>query len=249
MYGAILFCIIASSIYILNDLNDCVADRLHPIKSARPIASGQVSVKAAQLLFVLLSVISLLAAFTLSVSFFWIVLIYYLVNIAYSLGLKSIAIVDIYCLATGFILRVIAGAVLIHVTPSVWILMCTGLLALFLALSKRRDDIVHHMDEAHRKSIRGYNIIFIDTSIAITLSALLIAYTIYTTLNMTEQHLGTAHFYMTVPLVLFGILRYLQITLVEEKSGSPTTLLYSDKILLLVTVTWVIVSAGLMYSL
>jgi len=239
----------ASSIYVLNDLRDCAADRLHPIKSNRPIAGGRITLKTAQFIFVVLSVFSLLCAFYVSMSFFWIVLIYYLLNVAYCMGLKDIAIVDIYCVSAGFILRVVAGSRLIQVTPSVWILMCTGLLALFLALGKRRDDIVHQMDETHRKSIRGYNVVFIDTCIAITLSALLIAYTIYTTLNMTEMHLGTAHFYMTVPLVLFGILRYLQLTLVEEKSGSPTTLLYTDKILLSTTIAWVIVSAALMYPL
>lgn len=246
--GAIIFCMAASSIYILNDIKDYAADQFHPIKKNRPLANNTLSVKTAQIIFAVLSVLSLLSAFYLSLSFFWVILIYYILNIAYCEGLKNIAIVDIYCLAAGFVLRVVAGAKLIAVTPSVWILMCTGLLALFLALGKRRDDLVQHVHEAHRKSIRGYNIVFIDTSIAITLSSLLIAYTIYTTLNIAALHLGTAHFYITVPLVLFGILRYLQIIFVEKKSGSPTTLLYTDKILLGVTIVWVIVSAALMYT-
>ena len=112
-----------------------------------------------------------------------------------------------------------------------------GFLALFLALAKRRDDLVHRIDKRHRESMRGYNIIFIDTCIAIVLGALLISYAIYTTMNIT------AHFYWTVPLVLLGILRYLQITLVEEKSGSPSHLLFTDKFLLLTVTGWIILSA------
>lgn len=228
-------------------MHDYLADRLHPIKRNRPIASGLVSIKTAKILFVVLSVVGLVCAAYLSRPFFCVLVIYFLLNVLYCLWLKKIAIIDVYCIAFGFILRVVAGAQLVDVTLSVWILMCTGLLALFLALAKRRDDLVNHLDAAHRASMRGYSVIFIDTSIAITLSALFIAYAIYTTLTMTELHLGTAHFYLTVPLVLFGILRYLQLTLVEEKSGSPTTLLYTDKILLFTAVLWVIFSAGLMY--
>lgn len=245
--GAIIFSIVASSIYILNDLKDRTADLLHPTKKLRPIASNQVSVTAARCLCIILGVIGFISAAFLSQVFFTVLLIYYVINIAYCAGLKRIAIIDVYCVAAGFILRVIAGAELIHVTPSIWILMCTGLLALFLALAKRRDDIVHHMTFAHRESIRGYNLVFIDASIAITLSALLIAYTIYSTLDIAEVHLGTAHFYWTVPLVLFGILRYLQITLVEEKSDSPTRLLFTDKFLLSTVIAWCVLSAILIY--
>jgi len=247
LIGAIIFSITASSIYILNDLKDRAADLLHPQKRFRPIASNQISVTLARWLCILLSMIGLIAAALLSQTFFTVVLIYYIINIAYCAGLKRIAIIDVYCVAAGFILRVIAGSELIHVTPSIWILMCTGLLALFLALAKRRDDIVHHMTYVHRESIRGYNLVFIDASIAITLSALLIAYTIYSTLDIAEVHLGTTHFYWTVPLVLFGMLRYLQITLVEEKSDSPTRLLFTDKFLLGTVIMWFVLSAILIY--
>lgn len=245
--GAIIFSFVASSIYILNDLKDREADQLHPLKKFRPIASGQINIKVARVLCIFLSASSLIVAAFLSQTFFLVVLIYYILNIAYCYGLKRVAIVDVYCIAAGFILRVIAGADLVQITPTIWILMCTGLLALFLALAKRRDDIVHHVNQAHRDCIRSYNIHFIDTSIAITLSALLIAYTIYTAMAAAVMHLGTNHFYWTVPLVLFGELRYLQLTLVEEKSGSPTRLLLTDKFLLATVVIWIIVSAVLMY--
>jgi decaprenyl-phosphate phosphoribosyltransferase len=247
LLGALIFSLVASSVYALNDIKDYQADRLHPLKKNRPIASNRVSVRLAGFIFVVLSIVSLVAAFFLSHTFFNYLLAYYVINIAYCFTLKYIAIIDVYCVAAGFILRVISGAVLINVTPSIWILMCAGLLSLFLALAKRRDDIVRHLDSAHRKSIAGYNKAFIDSSIVIVLSGLFIAYTIYCGLSISTLHLGTAHFYWTVPLVLLGILRYLQLMLVEEKSGSPTHLLLSDLFLLLTVAIWAILSAILMY--
>ena len=244
LFGAIIFSFNASSIYVLNDLRDANTDKLHPQKKSRPIASGRIKKPNAIILFFILAFISLFASYFLSPPFCLIVFIYFMLNVGYCFWLKHIAIIDIYCIAAGFVLRVIAGSVLISVTPSAWILLCTGLLALFLALAKRRDDLVHRIDESHRESMRGYNIVFIDTCIAIVLGALLIAYAIYTTISTA---INAEHFYWTVPIVLLGILRYLQITLVEERSGSPTMLLYSDTFLLSTIVVWIIVSAILMY--
>ncbi|PIZ04158.1 MAG: prenyltransferase [Gammaproteobacteria bacterium CG_4_10_14_0_8_um_filter_38_16] len=245
--GAVIFSVNASAIYVFNDIRDRVTDCSHPQKKWRPIACGKISLLTAYIVFVILSAGSLIAAVYLSHLFFVILLGYYLLNILYSYFFKKIAIIDIYCIAAGFILRLLAGAALINVQPSVWILMCTGLLALFLAFAKRRDDVVHHFGVSHRESIKKYNLIFIDTSISIILGALLIAYTIYTTQAATASHLDTRHYAWTVPLVLLGILRYLQITLVEEKSGSPTRLLCTDRFLLGTTIAWVILSAMLMY--
>lgn len=245
--GVVLFCLTASSIYVLNDLLDCMSDRLHPIKQYRPIASKKVSSSAATTLFFILSVCGLLGALILSTPFLIVLMTYYFINIAYCFVLKNIAIIDVYCVATGFILRVVAGAELIHVIPSVWILICTGLLALFLAFAKRRDDFVQRLTATHRESNRGYNIHFIDTTISILLGALLIAYSIYTTQDEAFERLGTTHFYWTIPFVLFGMLRYLQITLVDERSGSPTTLLLTDKLLLGAVLGWILMSAVLIY--
>lgn len=247
LIGVILFSIVASSIYILNDLKDSEADRLHPIKKRRPISSGKINSKTARLFFVIFSVIGLVGSALLSPTFFLVIIIYYLINVAYCFWLKHISIIDIYCVAAGFILRIVAGAVLINVIPSVWILMCTGLLALFLALAKRRDDLVSHVDETHRVSMRGYNLNFIDISMVMVLSTLFIAYTVYTTSNFPEINLGTTHFYWTVPIVLLGILRYLQITLVEKKSGSPTELVFTDRFLLCTLFVWLIFSTALIY--
>src|SRR3989338_6335377 len=195
-YGAVLFSIIASSIYALNDYKDLVADRMHPTKCKRPVASGDITPKAAVTVFVVLAAIGLLAALNLSTDFFVVTAFYFLINIAYCFYLKNIAIIDVYCIAAGFILRVIGGAVLLSIEPTLWIILCVGLLALFLGLAKRRDDFI-----------------------GIVLGALFVFYVIYTTQPANVADLGTAHFYVTAPLVLLGILRYLQLTLVEEKSA------------------------------
>lgn len=245
--GFVIFSFTASSIYILNDLRDRVADQLHPVKKNRPIASGKINLHVARIAFVVLSAGSFTAAVYLSHLFFVVLLGYYFINLLYCFWLKRVALLDIYCIASGFVLRVVAGAALIRVVPSVWILMCTGLLALFLALAKRRDDIVNHLGATHRASVRGYNLAFIDTSIAIALSALFIAYTIYATSSEPLEHLHTANFAWTVPIVLLSSLRYLQITLVEHQSGSPTKLFYTDRFLLLTLLCWVLVTAVLLY--
>ncbi|OGT28880.1 MAG: hypothetical protein A2624_06885, partial [Gammaproteobacteria bacterium RIFCSPHIGHO2_01_FULL_42_8] len=247
-YGAVLFSIIASSIYALNDYKDLVADRMHPTKCKRPVASGDITPKAAVTVFVVLAAIGLLAALNLSTDFFVVTAFYFLINIAYCFYLKNIAIIDVYCIAAGFILRVIGGAVLLSIEPTLWIILCVGLLALFLGLAKRRDDFVCAMNEHHRKSMCGYNRNFIDVAIGIVLGALFVFYVIYTTQPANVADLGTAHFYVTAPLVLLGILRYLQLTLVEEKSASPTQLLCSDHFLFAIVVSWVVVSGLLIYQ-
>lgn len=248
LFGAILFCFTASSIYILNDLVDYNADQLHHIKKNRPLCKKHVSFRLALFLFFFLSAFSLVLCFLLSFSFFIVIGIYYLLNISYCYALKRIPIIDVYCISAGFILRVIAGAKLIHVNPSIWILICTGLLALFLALGKRRDDFICGLDSKHRESMKGYNIAFIDTSIIIIISALFISYAIYTVLDVSISHLGTQYYYLTIPLVLLGILRYLQIILVEKHSGSPTNLLITDKFLLLSVLGWILMNIILLYG-
>lgn len=238
--GFVLFSIVASSIYIINDIRDAQADQFHPIKKNRPIASKKISKKIAWTMSGLLLLIGLLGSYYLSPVFLMIVSFYFMINIAYSFGLKKIAVVDVFCIAIGMVLRVIAGAELIRVSCSVWILLCVGLLALFLAFAKRRDDIVHHINEKHRGSMAGYSLHFIDMSIAIILSMLLVDYTIYA-ITLTP------HFYWTIPIVLLGLLRYLQIIFIEKKSGSPTHTLITDPVVVAIILLWIIVSATLIY--
>jgi 4-hydroxybenzoate polyprenyltransferase len=172
---------------------------------------------------------------------------YLVINLGYSLGLKRVSIVDVMLIALGFVLRVEAGATLIHVEASAWILICTGLLALFLALGKRRDDLVRDLGGAHRRSLDGYSKPFLDMAVSITLGALLVAYLIYTTDAGAMARLGTGKLFYTAPFVVAGILRYLQIMLVEQRSGSPTLLVTTDRFLIVTILGWVTTFALLIY--
>ncbi|MDP6705597.1 MAG: decaprenyl-phosphate phosphoribosyltransferase [Alphaproteobacteria bacterium] len=232
------FCAAASAGYIINDYADREADRRHPEKRHRPLASGAVGVAEAVALLVCLLVAALAGAIWLSPTIFTIILGYVVLNLAYSFALKHVAILDIIIIAAGFVFRVKAGAEAIQVRPSVWIIVCTGLLALFLAVAKRRDDLVRDLDGEHRRSLDGYNKPFVDVAIGILLAATFVSYVIYTTDAQVMARLGTERLYLTIPFVLAGILRYLQITLVEERSGSPTTILLRDPFTASVVLGW-----------
>jgi hypothetical protein len=150
-------------------------------------------------------------------------------------------------IAIGFVLRVYGGGCLIGVVPTVWIVACTLLLALFLALAKRRDDIVRGMEAGHRPSLAGYNAPFLDTAVAIVLAALLVCYLLYTTQPQNMARLHSDKLFLTVPFVIAGVLRYLQITIVEHRSGSPTRLAVTDRFLLLAILGWLVTFALLIY--
>jgi 4-hydroxybenzoate polyprenyltransferase len=199
--GMISFCTLASAVYILNDYLDRDADRQHPAKRTRPLAAGTVGVGAALALMVTLAFGGLALAATLSTSFAAIMSGYLVNNLLYSLWLKHVAIVDVFMIALGFLLRVAGGAVLAQVQPSVWITIMTGLLALFLALAKRRDDVVLGLGSDQRGSLDGYNKPFIDAALTVLLSALTVAYLIYTTDQTVAARFGTSHLVLTAPFV------------------------------------------------
>jgi 4-hydroxybenzoate polyprenyltransferase len=245
--GIASFCALASAVYILNDAIDRDADRLHPTKRNRPLASGRVGLGVALATLAVLVVYGLGLAATLSRDFALIGGGYFLLNVGYSLGLKRVSILDVMLISLGFVLRVEAGAALIDVTPSAWILISTGLLALFLALAKRRDDLVRDLGGEHRRSLDGYSKPFLDMAVSITLGALLVAYLIYTTDAAAMARLGTDKLFYTAPFVVAGILRYLQIMLVEQRSGSPTALVTSDRFLIGAIVGWVTTFGLLIY--
>jgi decaprenyl-phosphate phosphoribosyltransferase len=246
--GTIVFCLAASAVYILNDYLDREADRQHPVKRYRPLAAGTVAVPTAFGLLTVLLAAGLLLASLLSPTFAAFVLVYVGVNLAYSLGLKNASIVDVMVIAFGFVLRVEAGAVLAGADLSVWIIVCTGLLALFLAIAKRRDDVVRSLNGGHRGSLAGYTRQYLDVALAVVLSALFISYIIYTTDREVMGKYGTEHLYVTVPFVAAGVLRYLQITFVEERSGSPTLLVLTDPFLMVTGFGWLSVFGYLIYS-
>ena len=245
--GFAAFCMVASAVYCLNDFRDREADRSHPVKRARPLASGAVTPAAALVLMAcMLAGGAALAAWRVPV-ILPVLAAYFVINIAYSLYLKSIAVIDVLIVAFGFVLRVQAGAMLIDVEPSAWILIVTGLLALFIALAKRRDDIVRDMDSEHRKSLEGYSRPFLDGSLMAVLSTLLVSYLIFTTDQAVMARLGSEKLYFTGPFVVAGLLRYLQLTIVYERSGSPTDLIYKDKGLLLSIAGWLLAFGLILY--
>jgi len=248
LIGFIAFCMVASSVYCLNDFRDREADRSHPEKCARPLASGAVTPAAALVVMTgLLAAGVGLAAWRVPV-ILPVLGGYFAINIAYSLYLKSVAVVDVLVVAFGFVLRVQAGAMLIGVEPSAWILIVTGLLALFIALAKRRDDIVRDMNADHRKSLDGYSRRFLDGSILTVLATLLVSYLIFTTDQAVMARLGSSKLYFTGPFVIAGLLRYLQLTVVYERSGSPTDLIYKDRGLLLSAAGWLLTFAFILYG-
>jgi 4-hydroxybenzoate polyprenyltransferase len=248
LLGLLCFCALSSAVYILNDAMDREADRLHPDKQRRPLAAGTVALPTALGLMAALVATGLGVALALSMRFAGIALLYLLINALYSLKLKDVSIVDVLLVSLGFVLRVYGGAELIHVLPSVWIIVCTGLLALFLALAKRRDDLVKQLDTDHRSALKGYTKPFIDTAITAVLGGLLVSYLIYTTDPAVMSRIGSPHLYLTTPFVIAGVLRYLQITLVEERSGSPTLLALTDRFLVLTLIGWIATFGVLIYG-
>jgi 4-hydroxybenzoate polyprenyltransferase len=244
----VVFCLLSSTVYVINDFADREADRLHPVKKKRPIASGEIAPTAAiGIAAVLLAAAAALAIGWLPHGVLVIAAIYFAINLLYSFWLKHVSLLDVLIVAAGFVLRVDAGAAAIQVEPTVWIVVCTGLLALFLALAKRRDDLSKDLSETHRPSLAGYNRRFIDQALAMILGALLVSYLIYTTDQTVIARYGTDKLYLTAPFVIAGVLRYLQITVVEERSGSPTDIALTDRFLIASVIGWILVFGLLIY--
>ncbi|MDX2101309.1 MAG: decaprenyl-phosphate phosphoribosyltransferase [Alphaproteobacteria bacterium] len=246
--GIAAFCALSSAVYVLNDTADRESDRLHPEKCRRPIASGAVSVATALVVMVVLAAVGFGLGLALPWPFGLVLALYAGMNVAYSFKLKHVAILDVMVIAMGFVLRVEAGAALIAVRPSVWILICTGMLALFIALAKRRDDIVRSLDASHRAALAGYSRQFIDTALTAVLGGLLVSYLIYTTDPVVQSKLGTDQLYLTAPFVIAGVLRYLQIAIVEERSGNPTMLAITDRFLICAVLGWIGMFGVLIYG-
>jgi len=245
----IAFSFSASAIYILNDYYDIAEDRLHPKKKNRPLASGALSKKTAILLMLLLAASGIYLMFTVSTQATVILTGYILLNIAYSFYLKHVAILDISIIAIGFVLRLFVGAAATGIYLSMWIVIMTFLLALFLALAKRRDDVLLFLDTGKRmrKVIDGYNIQFIDTAMMIMASVVIVAYISYTTSPEVVQRLQNEHLYLTALFVIIGIMRYMQISFVKQDSGSPTKIILKDIFIQLTLVSWVVAFAWILY--
>lgn len=234
------FCLISSTTYVINDVKDLEEDRRHPVKSMRPLASGEVMKKEAVWIALVLFAGSMTIAMVgLPAACVYILMGYLLLNIGYSQGLKRIPIVDIVCIAVGFVLRIFAGGMAARIDISPWIVIMTFLLALFLGLAKRRDDLLlAGRGNKVRKAIDGYNLEFISLAMGVMASVIIVAYILYTVSPEVVAKHGTGKLYISAIWVLLGLLRYLQITFVEEKSGSPTLVLIKDYLLQGIIVLW-----------
>lgn len=234
-----LFSIVASSIYALNDLVDIKEDRQHPKKKERPLASGKVSSQGAIVLIVFLSSFSLITAFLYDIDLFAVLLIYFILNIAYSFKLKHITLVDIFIISTGFVLRLFAGAVVIDAHLSMWIIIITFLLALFLAVAKRRDDVLlSSRGNDTRKNIDGYNLEFVNSVMVFMSGVIVVAYILYTVSDEVNARLNTQYLFLTTLFVILGIFRYMQLTFVEQNSGNPTKIVLKDGFLQITILFW-----------
>ena len=236
----VIFCGLSGAIYVINDLADSEKDRLHPVKRQRPIASGALPRRVALAFGLLVLVASLGAAFALSSHFGLVALGYSALLVAYSLWLKSVVIVDVLTVAMGFVLRAVAGAAAVDVEISGWLVICTILMALFLALGKRRHEYLSLTGEAagHRPILAEYSVGFLDQMIAVVTASTVTAYALYTMSPETVAKFHTRLLPLTLPFVLYGIFRYLYLLYRRELGGNPSDLLLSDRALMLNTLLW-----------
>ena len=248
----VLFCAYSSAVYLLNDVTDIERDRLHPDKRNRPIASGRLSPRTALIVAAALAVgAASLSYLVLNVRFCQVGLGYLALNVAYSWVLKSIVILDVLAIAAGFVLRVMGGAAAIGTENSDWIYLCTVLLSLFLALSKRRHEVALLDENAagHRSILADYPVPFLDQIIAAVTGATIVCYCLYTLDPRTIERFGDSDgLKYTIPFVLYGLLRYLFLVYRCEKGGNPTELVLTDRPLLLTVVGWVVVAAWVVYG-
>lgn len=246
--GFVIFCMMSSAVYILNDIKDIQEDKIHPIKCYRPLASGVISIRSAMIPMIFLMIVSLVFAYILNKAFFTLLIWYLILNIAYSFKLKHISIIDITIISLGFLIRLISGSVLTGIELTIWIILMTFLLALFISLAKRRDDIILAGDSKKtRKSICGYNLEFINVNMIMMASVMIVSYIFYTISPSIQQKFNTGYLYLTSLFVIVGTMRYFQITLVENKSGSPAEILLKDMFLQLTIYSWLLTFTLIIY--
>ncbi len=251
---ALCFSFAASSIYCLNDIVDVDDDRRHPVKCHRPLASGAISIAQGYILMFLMFILSMLSTFLLRQSQLEtasIILFYWLLNIAYCLKLKQYAIIDVCVVSFGFVLRILAGGYATSIHLSKWIVLMTFLLMLFLSFAKRRDDVVRMNETGHapRQNTIRYNLTFINQAITITASVTLVCYIMYTVSPETIQNFHTDYLYLTSVFVLVGLLRYIQIAVVDKRSGDPTKVMLHDRFMQFVVLAFGLAFLFIIYVL
>ncbi len=249
LWGFVAFSCVASSIYILNDYRDREDDKKHPVKCKRPLASGAVSPTAAIIILVVLLIAGFSIAWLVRDKFLFVLGIYFLINLGYSFGLKNISILDIVLVAIGFVLRIKAGSIISFIPLSEWIVIMVFLLALFMAIGKRRDDILLKLSSGTdmRKAVKGYSLDFMNTLLALVCAVIVVAYFMYTMSPEVLERMGTHRLYYTCLFVLAGIMRYLQVIYVFADSGSPTKILYKDRFIQITLFLWIASYISIIY--
>ncbi|MBU0671739.1 MAG: decaprenyl-phosphate phosphoribosyltransferase [Candidatus Margulisbacteria bacterium] len=247
-YAFVIFCALSSAIYIINDLKDIERDRRHPQKKFRPIANQQVSIPVVLILALGLMLLAGGAAFKLDVLFGWVAVAYIILMLLYTFLLKEMVILDVFSIAAGFVLRAIAGVVVIDVELSPWLIICTILLALFIALGKRRHELVTLTEAScHRGILEEYTPQLLDQLISVTAGATVVAYALYTLWPETVTKFGTRNLVYSVPFVLYGIFRYLYLIYKKEQGGRPEKILLTDVPLIVDIGLWVITLIMIVY--
>ncbi|GAB6982788.1 decaprenyl-phosphate phosphoribosyltransferase [Prevotella dentasini] len=248
------FSLVASSIYCLNDIIDVDDDRRHPVKRNRPLASGAVSMAQGYMLMALMAVLSMCTLLLLPgnrMETAGIIAFYWVLNVFYCLKLKQYAIIDVCIVAFGFVLRILAGGIATSISLSKWIVLMTFLLMLFLSFAKRRDDVLrmNETGEAPRKNTSRYNLTFINQAITITASVTLVCYIMYTVSPAVIANFHTENLYLTSVFVLVGLLRYIQIAVVDKKSGDPTKVILHDRFTQLIVLAFGLAFLFIIYVL
>ncbi len=245
----VCFCCVASGAYVMNDIRDCERDRQHPLKAQRPLPAGRIDRRTAAWLAVALIALGLAGAGILGLGFALLVALYLVLQVAYTFAFKEMVILDVMSIAAGFVIRAVAGGVVIGVPVSPWLIICTFLLALFLGFSKRRHELVLLEGRAteHRAALREYSPYFLDQMISVVTASTVVAYAIYTASPEVREKLGTDKLYLTIPFVLFGIFRYLYLVHQREEGGNPTQLLLSDRPLLADVLLWILTASLVLY--
>jgi len=245
----VVFCVLCGGIYILNDIVDVESDRKHPLKCKRPIASGAMGAGLGGWVSMGAVSGSMLGAFAISRLFGFVALGYLALQLAYTFRLKHEVIIDTFCIAASFFLRVIGGACAISVEVSPWLLVCTFFLSLFLALSKRRHEVLLLQESAqgHRKVLRKYSVPLLDQMISVVSAGVVVSYSVYTLSPETVERFGTTNLVYTIPFVLYGVYRYFYLVHMKKLGGSPETALLSDKPLLINIILYAIVVGIVLY--
>ncbi|MBI5606267.1 MAG: decaprenyl-phosphate phosphoribosyltransferase [Deltaproteobacteria bacterium] len=245
----VLFCLLAGSVYIINDLKDLKEDRLHPTKRNRPLASGKVRPAWALIFAVVIMAVSFIGGWAISLPFLEILGAYLLLQVIYTFSLKNQVILDIFSIAAGFVLRVVAGGLAIGVQLSPWLFICTTLLSLFLAMAKRRHELVLLKEDAteHRQILKEYSPYLLDQMMGVVTATTVMSYALYTISEETIAKFHTANLIFTLPFVLYGIFRYLYLVHQKVEGGRPEEILLTDRPLLLTILGWTITVLVVLY--